>query len=152
MKKVIVILASILILGTALAGIFKYLELGPFKPKLIEDKRIIKEDDLKSIYIDMKPISVPIFKGNVPLGTIKIQIKLETKSSDKADRIHRMLPRINDILFKDLYAFVPRLLKGKERIDIFILKQRLKLISDRNFGEGLIYDILVQSVDGINNN
>jgi hypothetical protein len=43
-------------------------------------------------------------------------------------------------------------MKGKERIDIFILKQRLKLISDRNFGEGLIYDILVQSVDDINNN
>ena len=151
MKKIITILASIAILGSALAGTLKYLELGPFTPKIIEDKKIVKEDDLKSIFIDMKPISVPIFKGNVPLATIKIQIKLETKSSDKADRIHRMLPRISDTLFKDLYAFVPRLLKGKERIDIFILKQRLKLISDRNFGEGLIYDILVQSVDGINN-
>jgi len=152
MKKVIIILASILILGSALLGTLKYLELGPFKPKIVEDKKIIKEDDLKSIYIDMNPISVPIFKGNVPLTTIKIQIKLETKSSDKADKIHRMLPRIGDIFFKDLYAFVPRLLKGKERIDIFILKQRLKLISDRNFGQGLIYDILVQSVDDINNN
>ena len=150
MKKVIIILAIILILGGALVGVLKYLELGPFDPKVAEVKKIIREDDLKSIFIDMEPISIPIFKGNVPLASVQIQIKLETKHNDKAIKIQRMLPRISDTLFKDLYAFVPRLLKGRERIDVFILKQRLKLISDRNFGKGLIYDILVQSVDDTN--
>jgi hypothetical protein len=151
MKKVVIILASTLILGGALAGILKYLELGPFASEVSEVTKIVKEDDLKSIFIDIEPISIPIFKGNVPLTVIRIQIKLETKSNDKAVKIQRMLPRISDALFKDLYAFIPRLLKGKERINIFILKQRLKLISDRNFGKGLIYDILVQSVDDTNN-
>ena len=152
MKKVVIILASVLILSSALAGMMKYLELGPFAPKLDEAIKIVKDDDLVSIFIDIEPISIPIFKSNVPLSTIQIQIKLETKSNEKAIKIRRMLPRISDTLFKDLYAFVPRLLKGKERIDIFILKQRLKLISDRNFSKGLIYDILVQSVDDTNNN
>ena len=151
MKKIVIILAGILILGGALAGVLKYLELGPFASEVTGVTKIVKEEDLKSIFIDMEPISIPIFKGNVPLAIIKIQIKLETKSNDKAIKIQRMLPRISDTLFKDLYAFVPRLLKGKERINIFILKQRLKLISDRNFGKGLIYDILVQSVDDTNN-
>jgi len=32
MKKVVIILASVLILGSALAGMMKYLELGPFAP------------------------------------------------------------------------------------------------------------------------
>ncbi len=150
MKKIFIILASILILGGALFGMLKYLELGPFAPKVVKLEKIVNEDDLKSIFINMKPIFVPIFKGNVSTTSIQIQIKLETKSKDKAIKIQRMLPRISDALFKDLYAFVPRLLKGKERINVFILKQRLKLISDRNFGRGLIYDILVQSVDDTN--
>ena len=147
MKKVVIILAGILILGSAVAGIMKYLELGPFSSILVEETNIVKEKDLKSIFINMDPISIPVFKGNTNSASIQIQIKLETKSNDKAIKIQSMLPRISDTIFKDLYAFVPRLLKGKERIDIFILKQRLKLISDRNFGKGLIYDILVQSVD-----
>ena len=152
MKKVIIILASILIFSGAILGVIKYLEVGPFASKVAEISKIINEDELKSIFIDMEPISIPVFKGNVPVAIIQIQIKLEAKSNAKATKIQSILPRISDTLFKDLYAFVPRLLKGKERIDVFILKQRLQLISDRNFGEGLIYNILVQSVDDTNNN
>ena len=151
MKKVGIILVGILIIGCALAGALKYLELGPFTPEEDQVVKVVNEDDLISIFIDMEPISIPIFKGNIPLTTIQIKIKLETKSNDKANKIQRILPRINDTLFKDLYAFVPRLLKGNERINIFILKQRLKLISDLNFGKGLVYDVLVQSVDNTNN-
>ena len=150
MKKVVIILVSIIILGGVSAGIMKYLELGPFASEISEVIKTVKEKDLKSIFIDMEPISVPIFKESIALATIQIQIKLEAKSKVKAIEIQRILPRISNTLFKDLYAFVPRLLKGKERIDIFILKQRLKLVSNRNFGEGLIYDILVESVNNTN--
>jgi flagellar basal body-associated protein FliL len=147
MKKIVIILSIILIIGGALVGTMKYLELGPFALKVAKVIKVVNEDELKSIFIDIEPIPVTVFKGNVPIASIQIQIKLETKSNDKAIKIQRMLPRISDTFLKDLHAFVPRLLKEKERINVFILKQRLKLISDRNFGQGLIYDILVQSVD-----
>ncbi|MFB0992017.1 MAG: hypothetical protein QMB78_07400, partial [Rhodospirillales bacterium] len=68
------------------------------------------------------------------------------KSTEKAIKIQRMMPRISDTFVKDLHSFMPRLLKEKERIDDFILKQRLKLMLDRNFGKGLIDDVLIQSV------
>ena len=147
MKKIVIILSIILIIGGALAGTMKYLELGPFALKVAKVIKVVNEDELKSIFIDIEPIPVTVFKGNVPIASIQIRIKLESKSNDKAIKIQRMLPRISDTFLKDLHAFVPRLLKEKERINVFILKQRLKLISDRNFGQGLIYDILVQSVD-----
>ena len=145
MKKVLIILVSLLILGGAITGSMKFLELGPFAPKTVEVIKVVKEE-LKSISIDMEPILIPIFKVNRPVAKIQIQIKLVTRSPEKAIKIQRMMPRISDTFVIDLHAFMPRLLKEKDRIDVFILKQRLKLMSDRNFGKGLIDDVLVQSV------
>ena len=145
MKKALIILVSLLILGGAITGSMKSLELGPFAPKTVEVKEVV-EEELKPIFIDMEPILIPIFKGNRPFSKIQIQIKLETKSKEKAIKIQRMMPRISDTFVKDLHSFMPRLLKEKERIDDFILKQRLKLMSDRNFGKGLIDDVFIQSV------
>ncbi len=56
------------------------------------------------------------------------------------------MPKISDAFVRDLHAFMPRLLKDKERIDVLILKQRLQVIGDRLFGAGYIKDVLVQSV------
>lgn len=147
MKKFLVIFATLLMISGSLTSSMKFMELGPFKPKDAIVEQVEEEEDIvKSIFIDMEPILIPIFKNNAPAAKIQIQIKLETKSTEKAIKIQRMMPRIADTYVQDLHGFMPRLLKDKERIDVFILKQRLKLISDRKFGKGLIEDILVQSV------
>ena len=147
MKKFLVIFASLLMIGGTLTGTMKFMELGPFAPEVVEVVKEVEEEEvLKSIFIDMEPILIPIFKGNEAVAKIQIQIKLETKSTVKAIKIQRMMPRISDTFVQDLHGFMPRLLKERERIDVYILKQRLKLISDRKFGKGLIEDVLVQSV------
>ncbi len=147
MKKFLVIFASLLMICGASTSTLKFMELGPFATKKAVEE-VVKEDEdfVKSIFIDMEPILIPIFKDNAPAAKIQIQIKLETKSTENAIKIQRMMPRISDTFVQDLHGFMPRMLKDRERIDVFILKQRLKLISDRKFGKGLIEDVLVQSV------
>lgn len=147
MKKFLVIFASLLMIGGAATSTLKFMELGPFAVEKIAEVKVEEEEDVvKSIFIDMEPILIPIFKDNAPAAKIQIQIKLETKSTENAIKIQRMMPRIADTYIQDLHGFMPRLLKEQERIDVFILKQRLKLISERKFGKGLIEDVLVQSV------
>ncbi len=147
MKKFLVVFATLLMISGSLTSSLKFMELGPFASKEVVQEVIDEDEDIKkSIFIDMEPILIPIFKDNAPAALIQIQIKLETKSTDKAIRIQRMMPRTSDTYVQDLHGFMPRLLKDRERIDVFILKQRLKLISDRKFGKGLIEDVLVQSV------
>ncbi|NQW00530.1 MAG: hypothetical protein HQ483_12575 [Rhodospirillales bacterium] len=147
MKKFLIIFASLLMICGSLTSTMKFMELGPFASKTIEKPVVEEERDIvKSIFIDMEPILIPIFKDNAPAAKIQIQIKLETKSTKNAIRIQRMMPRISDAYIQDLHGFMPRLLKERERIDVFILKQRLKLITERKFGKGLIEDVLVQSV------
>jgi len=57
-----------------------------------------------------------------------------------------MMPRLSDACLRDLYAFIPRLLRKAEHIDVFVIKARMQLVSDRVAGPGVVDGVLVQSV------
>ena len=128
-------------------GLLKFLEIGPFKPKKGEVKKVvIKEVVDTTVFIDMEPMAIPIFQGNRVAATVQIQVKLETNNENKAERIKEMMPIIIDAFVRDLHSFMPRLLRAEERIDILIIKQRLQLIGDKVTGKGTISNVLVQSI------
>ena len=128
-------------------GLLKFLEIGPFKPKKGDVKKVvIKEVVDTTVFIDMEPMAIPIFQGNRVAATVQIQVKLETNNENKAERIKEMMPIIIDAFVRDLHSFMPRLLRAEERIDILIIKQRLQLIGDKVTGKGTISNVLVQSI------
>ena len=148
MKKLLIAIAAILILAGGAVAAMKWLQIGPFASTEMateakEDPEEVKED---SIFVDLDPLMLPVINGNQIAGTIQIQVKLETSGQDNAIFLKRRLTRISDAFVKDLHGFVPRLLKKKERIDVIILKDRLKVIGTRLLCKGYIDDVLVQSV------
>ena len=88
---------------------------------------------------------IPIFNDQKVARTIQITVKLETIGSKNEARINKILPRLNDAYIRDLYAFVPRLLMKEERIDVFAIKGRMQLVSDKVVGPGVVEGVLVQS-------
>jgi flagellar basal body-associated protein FliL len=147
MKKLILLFAMFLFLIGGTIGLLKFLEIGPFKPKKGEVKKVvIKEVVDTTVFIDMEPMAIPIFQGNRVAATVQIQVKLETNNENKAERIKEMMPIIIDAFVRDLHSFMPRLLRAEERIDILIIKQRLQLIGDKVTGKGTISNVLVQSI------
>jgi len=144
MKMMLIILAALMILAGGAVSALKFLKMGPF---IDVDAVVVEEiEEVKSIFIDMEPILIPIFQGDQVAAKIQIQIKLETKDKDKAIKIQRMMPKISNVFITDLHAFMPRLIKQQERVDVIILKARLREIAARRLEKGLIDDILVQSV------
>lgn len=147
MKKLTLLFLMFLMLIGATAGSLMFLELGPFKPKKGEVKKIfLKKETDTTVFIDMDPLAIPIFQGNKVAATIQILVKLETNSEDNAEIIKDRMPVITDAFVRDLHSFMPRLLKAKERIDVLIIKQRLKMVADKVAGKGLITNVLVQSI------
>jgi flagellar basal body-associated protein FliL len=147
MKKLILLFAMLLFLIGGTIGLLKFLEIGPFKPKKGDVKKVvIKEVVDTTVFIDMEPMAIPIFQGNRVAATVQIQVKLETNNENKAERIKEMMPIIIDAFVRDLHSFMPRLLRAEERIDILIIKQRLQLIGDKVTGKGTISNVLVQSI------
>ncbi len=147
MKKLMVVFAAILILAGGAVATMKWLAIGPFEVADAGAKEEEPEEPKEeAIFVDMDPLMLPIIKGSQIAGTIQVQIKLETSGKDNAIFLKRRLTKVSDAFVKDLHGFVPRLLKKKERLDVVILKDRLKVIGERLLGKGYIDDVLVQSV------
>ena len=136
----------IMLVGATI-GSLKFLELGPFKPKKGEvrktSRKAVKDT---TVFIDMEPLAIPIFRGNKVAATIQLLIKLESSNEEKAEEIKEKMPIITDAFVRDLHSFLPRLLRAEERLDVLIIKQRLQMIGDKAAGKGTISNVLVQSL------
>ena len=143
MKKLMGIVAAILILAGGAVAAMKWLAIGPFEVAgSIEEE---KEPEEEPILIDVDPLMLQVIREDQIAGTIQIQIKLETAGQENAIFLRRRLAKVSDAFMQDLHGFLPRLLKKKERLDLTILKDRLKLIGERLVGKGYIDGVLVQS-------
>ena len=129
MKKLVIIGAAILILVGGAVGAMKWLAIGPFE----EVGAVKKEKELKeeAILIDMDPLVLQVILEDQITATIQFQVKLETSGQENAIFLKRRLTKVSDAFMQDLHGFLPRLLKEKERLDLTILKDRLKLIGER---------------------
>ena len=56
------------------------------------------------------------------------------------------MPRINDLFLRDLYAFIPRLVKKEGKIRAIVIKKRLEMLATKVAGPDLISNVLVQSI------
>ena len=147
MKKILIILAALILLTAASVEALKWLELGPFEVTEISEV----EDEIKqkprvpTMVVDMETIQFPLVQHGSVGVTAQVQIKLETEGLDNAGLLKRVMPKIQDAFFLDLYGFLPRLLKEKGHINGPILKQRLQIIGERLTGNRIIKSVLVQS-------
>ena len=152
-KVIIIALAVLILLAGGAVTLLQQLELGPFEQKVAltpeQERAIAAEIARKKAlepprYVDLEPLLVPIFKGDVVVATIQLQIQIETKKSD-VSKITKQMPRLKDAYIRDLHAYVPRLLRKQKDLDIASLKRRLFVIGERAIGKGLIDAVLVQS-------
>jgi flagellar basal body-associated protein FliL len=143
MKKLVIILAVLLMVAGGVVSVMKTMGLGPFAPK-----HVAAEDGTTAPprFIDVEPLNIPVFNENRVPATVQIQLKLEAIGKENEEQIIRLLPRISDAFLRDMHAFIPRLLKMKEGINVVIIKKRLQIISERLVGPNLINNILVQSI------
>ena len=144
MKKMVGIVAAILILAGGAVAAMKWLEIGPFEVvKIIEEEKEPKEEP---ILIDMDPLILQLILEDQIGGTIEIQIKLKTAGQENFIFLKRRLTKVSDAFLQDLHGFMPRLLEKKNRLDAIILRDRLKVIGERLLGKGYIDEVQVRSV------
>lgn len=147
MKKIGIIIAIIIIIAGGTVGVLKWLQIWPFSPNAV----VVKEapPPPPPIFVAMDPLLIPVFSGDKVAATFQIQFKLETTGKKNEDKITELLPRLNDIFLRDLYVFIPRLLRKNQNIDVPVIKRRLQLLADKLAGKGVINAILIQSLSDI---
>ncbi len=145
MKKLVIAVAIMLMLAGATISVLKWLGIGPFgDPAEVEATGTTPDEPLHFVTMDV--LVIPIFQGEKVAATVQIQLKLEATNLESASEIARLLPRLNDAFLRDLYGFIPRHLRKKERLDVALIKDRLQMVGDKVAGPGVIKSVLVQAV------
>ena len=143
MRKLVVIVLAILILVGGAVAAMKWLALGPFEVVATGEEETKPKEE--AILIDMEPLVLQVIREGQIAATIEFQIKLETTGQVNASFLNGRLAQVSDAFVRDLHGFLPRLFKKKERLDVTIVKDRLKLVGERLLGKGYIDGVLVQS-------
>ncbi len=144
MKKLIVLLLILVIIGGSTFGVLQYMEIGPFAVPEGE-KTAQEEPEEPPAFIDVEALLIPIFQGDRVISTIQISVKLEIKKENE-EEVNRLLPKIHDALLRDLYTYIPRQLHRYKKLNLIKVKRHMITVADRAVGQGLVDNILIQSI------
>ena len=144
MKMFAIIVVAVIMLAGGAFSALKALKMGPFA----EEGEVAEEAPPPEPprVIDFDPLYLPIFRGDKVAATVQIQFRLETVGEENEARITKLLPRLNDAFLREMYVFIPALLKKTNQIDPEIIKNKLHQVGNRVAGKGVIKGVLIQSV------
>jgi flagellar FliL protein len=145
MKKIILIIAVILLLiGGAVGGLF-FVGFGPFAKREMPSFELPKREprftytDINAIIIPMLTISA--FDENPKPRQLYLSLRL-VYNADNKDAIMPKIPKLRDAYLKEMMLFLPEHMRGRKIADISAVKLRLTQITDRVMGKGKVQDVL----------
>ncbi len=146
MKILVIGVVVLLMLAGGSFSVMKALEIGPFAPQPEVTEEPVVPDE-PPVFIDLDPLVVNIFQGDTIATTVHLTVKLEALGSNNASLVNENIPKITDAFLRDMHSFLPRIMKDDgSRIDIFVVKKRLKLMADKLYPDKRINDVLIQSI------
>lgn len=147
MKKIVIAVVFVLLLIGGAVAAMRFLGIGPLSKAEGETAEENPEPPAEPPrFVALEPLIIPLFQGDKLAGTVNIQLKLETIGAENEKMVVRLLPRLNNAFLVDMHGYVPRLLRKEERLDIDVIRARLQYVGDQIAGEGVIGNVLVQSV------
>jgi hypothetical protein len=150
-RILIFVVAGFIILAGGAITVMQQLEIGPFAPKVAASDS--PEEKAKRSgprvdpprFVTMDPVVIPVMQNDRIIGTIQIEIQLETSQS-REPQLTKQMVRLTDAFVTDLRAFVPRHLRDHPQVDTEVLKKRLLIIGERAIGKGMFDAVLIQNI------
>ncbi|GAB6053644.1 hypothetical protein JCM17960_24640 [Magnetospira thiophila] len=147
MKILAIVLAALIVLagGTfAVASWMGYdllaLIMGDEQPAPQEEQAPVMEPK----YVDLEPLMVPLIEGDRMVATVAVEIKFECMGDANEATLKRLAPKISDGFLRDLYGYLPRMLRKSKEVDLALLKDRLLLLAAKATGDAdLVKDLTV---------
>lgn len=161
MKKIIIGILALLVLGGGAAGAYFFL-LAPkdavaSAPEPEEHEKQAKKEKEKAHdgghgsssvnFVRLDPLVLPIIDGDGVSQVVSLVIVLEVEDQFIATEVRRMQPRLKDAYIQEMYGVLNKkaaLEGGVLRVDE--IKNRLNAISAKVMGEDTINDVLLEVV------
>ncbi len=146
MKKIVIAFSVLLMVSGAAISVLKWLEIGPFAPVVVEDVVEQPEPEEPPVSIPLDDLVIPLFSGDSVVATVMIRLSLEVLGAENEENINKVLPRISDAFLRDLYTFIPRVVRKQKKLTAEILQRRLLMTGNKVVGDGVINRVVIESV------
>jgi len=74
-------------------------------------------------------------------------LNLEVIGKENEEKVTKLLPRLGDSFFKDLYVFIPRVIRRQNKLNTDILTERLMMIGEKVMGPNVINNVIIEEVN-----
>lgn len=151
-RLLILVVVLALAIGVGIGGLIHFQMIPDFTGMIApptEEQAVEAEPPppprIDPVLIDMKPMLVPVIRDRQVQRNIYIAFRLEVEP-DRRDTLMGYLPQLQDVYLRALFEMVPKQLEKRQTLDLPKIKERLKVITDRVTGEGVVRDIVVSAV------
>lgn len=148
-KKIVIIFSVLLMLSGGTVSVLKFLQMGPFAPVTEEELNAEKEvvPDVPPVAIAMDDLYISILAEDRVAATVMIKLSVEVIGKENEEKVTKLLPRLGDSFFKDLYVFIPRVIRRQNKLNADILSERLLMVGKKVMGPNVINNIIIEEVN-----
>ena len=148
MKRIIIIVLVILLLGGIGAGVSIYLQVGPLatlmKPKEPEKPPPPPPPPAHQL-VGVGSFSVPVIQDHGIGRSLGLDVSLDVMAGDEP-KVTALLPLILNAFTLTLYDIVPVHSDSHSAADKKFIHDRLMQVAERIAGKGLIQDVVIRSI------
>ncbi|MBF0168358.1 MAG: hypothetical protein HQL45_12085 [Alphaproteobacteria bacterium] len=144
MKKLVILIVALVLLGGGAVGAMAVFGIGPFaKP---ETKAAPPPPPVaKTSFLDMESLSIPVFIIDQKPRQVFMTLRLEIQDGERR-KVEAMMPRIRDNILTDLHKVLPDHLKNRKSTDLTLIKPRMVAAAAKAIGPGIVHDVLVVEI------
>lgn len=154
MKKILIALFAIILLGGGGAGAYFYFQ-QPAQAALTEGEEAQKEPhksdkdshSSKHAFYELDPLLLPIVDDSGVSQVVSLVIVIEVKDNKTLAEVEHLAPRLKDAFIQDMYGVLNQhaALRGGV-VQVGMIKKRLQKIAHTVLDEGQVEDVLLQVV------
>ncbi|EKV31589.1 hypothetical protein C882_3962 [Caenispirillum salinarum AK4] len=149
------LLVIVLVLVTLAGGTFTGLTAFGVIPDVLglgiklEDpppRQEVKPPPVRPEFVEIEPFILPvILEGEGLRRSIYFNFRLKVRKGTAEDvRPHTV--RIQDAMVRYLHEWIPRWLRDHDEIDLIVMKEKLRIVTGRVVGEGVVEEVMLRAV------
>lgn len=151
-RLLVIVFALIVAVGAGLGGLIHFRVLPDFTGMIAVSEGGESEPSVapappvaEPVFYSLDPLLVPVIRDGELRRNIYIAFRLQVTSGQE-EKAEFHLSQLRDVYLRALYDIIPKQLETRTTLDLRKVKSRLKVITDRVVGPGVVEDVIVVSV------
>jgi hypothetical protein len=97
-------------------------------------------------YVELDPLRVTIFRNDAPAGILTTRLVLQVTSDNVRGVVAAARLKLHDAMLREMHRLVERESRNGPKVDLDLVKARMRKIAERQLGADVVVDVFVQAL------